>query len=61
MLVLREMLARNVFATKKGRPARALAWEAVVDNLNEIHSPKFQLKDKKAVRERWNLLRKKFS
>ena len=56
MLVLREMLARNVFATKKGRPARALAWEAVVDRQS-----KFQLKDKKAVRERWNLLRKKFS
>ena len=29
--------------------------------MNEIHSPKFQLKVKKAVRERWNLLRKKFS
>ena len=61
VLFLREMLARNVFATKKGSPARALAWEALVDSLNEIHSPKFQLKDKKAVRERWNLLRKKFS
>ena len=61
VLFLREMLARNVFATKKGSPAGALAWEAVVDSLNEIHSPKFQLKDKKAVRERWNLLRKKFS
>ena len=61
VLFLREMLARNVFATKKGSPARGLAWEAVVDSLNEIHSPKFQLKDKKAVRERWNLLRKKFS
>ena len=53
------MLARNVFGTKKGSPARGLAWEAIVDSLNEIHSPKFQLKDKKAVRERWNLLRKK--
>ena len=61
VLFLREILARNVFATKKGSPARGLAWEAVVDSLNEIHSPEFQLKDKKAVRERWNLLRKKFS
>ena len=60
VLFLREMLARNVFGTKKG-PARGLACEAKVDSLNEIHSPKFQLKDKKAVRERWNLLRKKFS
>ena len=61
VLFLREMLARNIFGTKKGSPARGLAWEAIVDSLNEIHSPKFQLKDKKAVRERWNLLRKKFS
>ena len=37
-----------------------MAWEAIVDSLNEIHSSKFQLKDKKAVRELWNLLRKKF-
>ena len=49
VLFLREMLASG------------LAWEAVVDSRNEIHSPKFKLKDKKAVRERWNLLRKKFS
>ena len=61
VLFLREMLARNVFGTKKGSPARGLAWEAIVDNLNDIHCPKFQLKDKKAVRERLNLLRKKFS
>ena len=58
VLFLREMLARNVFGTKKGSPARGLAWEALVDSLNEIHYPKFQLKDKKAVRERWNLLQK---
>ena len=61
-LFLRELiLARNIFGAKKGNPARGLAWEAIVDSLNEIHSPKFQLKDKKALRERRNLLRKKFS
>ena len=60
VLFLREMLARNVFGTKKGSPARGLAWEAIVDSLNEIHSPKFQVKDKNE-RERWNLLRKKVS
>ena len=54
---LREMLARNIFGAKKASPARGLAWEAIVDSLNEIHPPKFQLKDKKAVRERWSLLR----
>ena len=61
VLFLREMLARNIFGAKKGSPAHGLAWETIVDSLNEIHSPKFQLKDKKAVRKRWNLLRKKFS
>ena len=60
VLFPREMLARNVFGTKKGSPARGLAWEAIVDSLNEIHSPKFQVKDKNE-RERWNLLRKKVS
>ena len=50
VLFLKEMLARNVFGAKKGSPARGLAWEAIV-----------QLKVKKAVRKRWNLLRKKFS
>jgi len=45
VLFLREMLARNIFGAKKGSPARGLAWEAIVDSVNEIHSPKFQLKD----------------
>ena len=57
VLFLREMLARNIFGAKKRSLARELAWEAIVDTLNEIYSPKFQLKDKKAVRERWILLR----
>ena len=60
--MMSEMLARTILEQRmKGSPARGLAWEAMVDILNEIHSRKFQLKDKKAVRERWNLLRKKFS
>ena len=40
VLFLREMPARNVFGAKKGSPAHGLAWEAIVDHLNEIHSPK---------------------
>ena len=45
VLFLREMLAKNIFGAKKGSPACGLAWEAIVDSVNEIHSPKFQLKD----------------
>ena len=56
------MLARTILEQRmKGSPARGLAWEAMVDSLNEIHSPKCQLKGKKAVRERWSLHLKKFS
>ena len=33
----------------------------MVDSLNEIHSSKFQLKDKKVVREKWSLHQKRFS
>ena len=52
---------KKCFWNKERSPTCGLAWEVIVNSLNEIHSPKFQLKDKKAVRERCNLLRKKFS
>lgn len=47
--------------SKKGSPNLGLAWGAIINSLNEIRSPKFQVKDKKAVRERWNLFRETFS
>ena len=59
VLFMREMLARNIFGANKRSPAPELAWETIVNSLNEIYSPKFQLKDKKAVRGRWSLVRKK--
>jgi len=55
------MLAINIFGAKKGSPARGLAWEAIVDSLNEIHSPKFQLKDKKSCTRAVEPSPKKFS
>ena len=58
--MMSEMLAKTILEQRmKGSPARGLAWEAMVDSLNEIHSPKFQLKDEKVVLERWSLHRKK--
>ena len=30
------------------------------EKLNQIHSPQFRIKDKRGVRERWELLRRKF-
>ena len=54
-----EKCLQEIFGAKERSPARELAWEVIVHSLNEISCPIFQLKDKKAVRERWNLLRKK--
>ena len=51
VVMLREMLGSNVFAHKKGIPARGLDWEAIVSTLNGLESQEFQLKDKRAVRE----------
>ena len=61
VLFLREMLARNMFGAKKGSPARGLAWEAIVDHLNEIHSPNFHLKVKKGCTRAVEPSPKKFS
>jgi len=36
--MLREMLGSNVFAHKKGSPARGLAWETIVLTLNGLES-----------------------
>ena len=36
VFMLREMLGSNVFAHKKGSPARGLAWEAIVLTLNGL-------------------------
>ena len=60
--MMSEMLAKTILEQRmKGSPARGLAWEVMVDSLNEIHSQKCQLKGKKPVRERWSLHLKKFS
>ena len=55
VLFLRQMLARNIFGTKKGSPARGLAWEAIVDSPNEIHSlKKVQQKDEQGREGKWD-------
>lgn len=60
MLMLREMVVSDIFSFKKGSVSRGDAWESVAEKLNEIDSPKFRIKDKRGVRERWVLLRRKF-
>ena len=60
VLMLREMVVSDIFSFKKGSVSRGDAWESVAEKLNEMDSPKFRIKDKRGVRERWVLLRRKF-
>ena len=58
--LLIEMRASNVFSFKKGSPERGRIWERITDTLNSEKTLKFCLKDKRGVRDRWNLLQGKF-
>ena len=58
--LLIEMRAGNVFSFKKGSPERGRIWEQITDTLNSEKTLKFCLKDKRGVRDRWNLLQGKF-
>lgn len=60
VLFLREMVVSDIFDYKKGSPDRGRIWEASQERLNNVEQPKFVLKDKRAVRDRWNLLQSKF-
>ena len=56
--VMREILVVDPFTgTKKGTVARGTKWEEVAENLNEIQQVYFKV-DKRAVRDRYNLLSK---
>ena len=61
VLMLREMVVSDVFSFKKGSVSRGDAWDSIAEKLNQIDSPRFRIKDKRGVRERWVLLRRKFS
>ena len=58
VLLLREIMTSDLFKFKKGSVQRGERWEEITDNLNHISDP--SLKDKRAVRDRWALLRKKY-
>ena len=60
VLMLREMIVSDVFSFKKGSVSRGDAWDSIAEKLNQIDSPQFRIKDKRGVRERWVLLRRKF-
>ena len=54
------MLATELFQFKKGSPDRGKIWESIQERLNKLDNPKFMIKEKKGVRDRWNLLQAKF-
>ncbi|XP_028408180.1 uncharacterized protein LOC114530762 [Dendronephthya gigantea] len=59
LLLMREMMVSDLFLYKKGSPNRGVVWDSIVENLNRIENPVFGLKDKRSVRDRWNLLKTK--
>lgn len=60
ILLLREMIASELFQFKKGSPDRGKIWESIQERLNKLDNPKFMIKEKWGVRDRWNLLQAKF-
>ena len=60
VLMLREMVVSDVFSFKKGSVSRGDAWDSIAEKLNQIDSPQFRIKDKRGVRDRWELVRQKF-
>ena len=60
ILFLREMVASDIFMYKKGSVDRGKVWDDIVDRLNRNQNPKFVIKEKRGVRDRWSLLLNKF-
>ena len=56
ILLLREMIGTELFQFKKGSPDRG----KIQERLNKLDNPEFMIKEKRGVRDRWNLLQAKF-
>ena len=52
VLLLREILASDLFSFKKGSVATGERWESIAEKLDEVKTLSFHLKDKRAVRDR---------
>ncbi|CAB4021200.1 Hypothetical predicted protein [Paramuricea clavata] len=58
--LIKEILTERPFDNPKGSRRIGLVWERIVDNLNSRADIVFKLKDIRAVRDRYNLLAKKY-
>lgn len=54
ILLLRQMIASKLFQYKKGSPDRGKIWESIQERLNKLDSPKFMIKEKRLVRDRFH-------
>ena len=50
ILLLREMIASELFQFKKGSPDRGKIWESIQGRLNKLDHPKFTIKEKRGQR-----------
>ena len=46
----------NCSCSKKGSPDRGKIWESIHERLNKLDNPKFIKKQKRGIRDQWNLL-----
>ena len=60
ILLLREMTASELFQFKKGSPDCGKIWESIHERLNTLDNPKFMIKEKRGIRDWWNLLQTNF-
>ncbi|XP_020622648.1 transcription factor SPT20 homolog isoform X4 [Orbicella faveolata] len=60
VILLREILASDLFSFKKGSVARGERWESIAEKLNQVKTISFHLKDKRTVRDQRVLLQKKY-
>ncbi|CAB3986221.1 Hypothetical predicted protein [Paramuricea clavata] len=58
--LIKEILTERPFDNPQGSRRIGLVWERIVDNLNSRADIVFNLKDIRAVRDRYNLLAKKY-
>ena len=47
ILLLRDMIASELFQFKKGSPDRGKIWESIQGRLNKLDHPKFTIKEKR--------------
>ena len=60
VLLLREMIASELFQFRRDGPDSGKIWESIQERLNKLDNPKFMIRGKREDRGRWNLLQAKF-